>query len=84
MSTTAPTGAAESRSLVPASAASASPKTGALMMEWEERDGQVSARPLISRSLGSGAGGGAKLDFRPTGVVCQIAIPRYGHFHSGG
>ena len=37
---------------------------------------------LISRSLGSGANGGTKLEFHPTGVVCQILIPKYGHFHS--
>jgi two-component sensor histidine kinase len=60
---------------------------GALMIEWEERDGPLVTPPtasgfgqtLISRSLG-GPDGGAKLDFRPTGVVCQITIPKYGHF----
>lgn len=65
---------------------------GALVIEWEERDGPMVTPPtasgfgqtLISRSLGSGPGGGARIDFRPTGVVCQISIPRYGHFHSGG
>jgi hypothetical protein len=36
---------------------------------------------LISRSLGSGPGG-TKLEFRPSGVICQILIPRYGHFHA--
>ena len=63
---------------------------GALMIEWEERDGPLVTTPtssgfgqtLISRSLGSGPGGGTKLEYRPTGVVCQISIPKYGHFHS--
>lgn len=62
---------------------------GALVIEWEERDGPLVTPPtssgfgqtLISRSLGSTAGGGTRLEFRPTGVVCQISIPRYGHFH---
>nr|WP_228748315.1 HWE histidine kinase domain-containing protein [Bradyrhizobium sp. BR 10289] len=63
---------------------------GALLIEWEERDGPLVTAPtksgfgqtLISRSLGSGPGGGTKLEFLPTGVVCQISIPKYGHFHS--
>lgn len=62
---------------------------GALVIEWEERDGPLVTVPttsgfgqtLISRSLGSGSGGGTRLEFRPTGVVCQISIPKYGHFH---
>ncbi|RXH20866.1 PAS domain S-box protein [Bradyrhizobium guangzhouense] len=62
----------------------------ALLIEWEERDGPLVTPPtssgfgqtLISRSLGSGPSGGTKLEFRPTGVVCQIMIPKYGHFHS--
>jgi PAS domain S-box-containing protein len=63
---------------------------GALVIEWEEHDGPLVTPPtssgfgqtLISRSLGSGPGGGTKLEFRPSGVVCQISIPRYGHFHA--
>ncbi len=63
---------------------------GALQIEWEERDGPLVTPPtvsgfgqtLISRSLGSGPNGGTKLEYRPTGVVCQILIPKYGHFHS--
>ena len=63
---------------------------GALLIEWEERDGPLVTAPtssgfgqtLISRSLGSGPGGGTKLEFLPTGVICQISIPKYGHFHS--
>lgn len=62
---------------------------GALLIEWEERDGPLVTPPtssgfgqtLISRSLGSGPNGGTRLDFRPSGVLCQISIPRYGHFH---
>lgn len=56
---------------------------GALLIEWQEREGPLVTSPsssgfgqtLISRSLGSG---GAKLEFLPTGVVCKISIPRYG------
>ena len=63
---------------------------GALQIEWEERDGPLVTPPttsgfgqtLISRSLGSGPNGGTKLEYRPTGVVCQILIPKYGHFFS--
>lgn len=59
---------------------------GALTIEWQERDGPLVTPPmssgfgqtLISRSLGNG---GARLEFSPTGVVCRISIPRYGHFH---
>lgn len=55
---------------------------GALQIEWEERDGPLVTPPtvtgfgqtLISRSLGSGPNGGTKLEYRPTGVVCQILI----------
>jgi PAS domain S-box-containing protein len=62
---------------------------GALILEWQERDGPLVTPPgssgfgqtLISRSLGSGPNGGTKLEFRPTGVVCQITVPKYGHFH---
>ncbi|MBB1091175.1 PAS domain-containing protein [Rhodopseudomonas palustris] len=54
---------------------------GALMIEWQEHDGPLVTPPessgfgqaLISRSLGSG---GASLEFRPTGLICKIAIPR--------
>jgi PAS domain S-box-containing protein len=63
---------------------------GALQIEWEERNGPLVTPPtasgfgqtLISRSLGSGPNGGTKLEYRPTGVVCQILIPKYGHFFS--
>jgi PAS domain S-box-containing protein len=63
---------------------------GALQIEWEERDGPLVTPPttsgfgqtLISRSLGSGPNGGTKLEYRPSGVVCQIVIPKYGHFLS--
>jgi PAS domain S-box-containing protein len=63
---------------------------GSLIIEWRERDGPLVTPPtnsgfgqtLISRSLGSTAGG-TKLEFNPDGVVCRISIPRYGHFHNG-
>jgi PAS domain S-box-containing protein len=53
----------------------------ALSIEWQEQDGPLVTPPtssgfgqtLISRSLGSG---GAKLEFRPSGVVCRISVPR--------
>ncbi|UYO44462.1 PAS domain-containing protein [Rhodopseudomonas palustris] len=53
----------------------------ALTIEWQEHDGPPVTPPqssgfgqtLISRSLGNG---GAKLEFPPAGVVCQISIPR--------
>lgn len=62
---------------------------GYLIIEWRERDGPLVTPPaasgfgqnLISRSLGSEAGG-TKLEFNPEGVVCRISIPPYGHFHS--
>lgn len=54
----------------------------ALKVRWEESGGPVVVPPtrsgfgktLISRSLGSGAGG-AVLDFRPEGLVCEISVP---------
>lgn len=63
---------------------------GALILEWRETEGPLVTPPktsgfgqtLISRSLGSGSGG-AKLEYKPEGVVCRISIPRYGHFHMG-
>ncbi|MBR0852097.1 PAS domain-containing protein [Bradyrhizobium diazoefficiens] len=63
---------------------------GALLIEWEESGGPLVTPPtssgfgqtLISRSLGSGPNGGTRLEFRPTGVLCQISIPKYGHFHT--
>ncbi|MBR0778816.1 PAS domain-containing protein [Bradyrhizobium diazoefficiens] len=63
---------------------------GALLIEWEESGGPLVTPPtssgfgqtLISRSLGSGSNGGTRLEFRPTGVLCQISIPKYGHFHT--
>jgi len=56
---------------------------GALMIEWQERDGPLVTPPvssgfgqtLISRSLGNG---GTRLEFRAEGVVCKISIPRHG------
>jgi PAS domain S-box-containing protein len=61
---------------------------GSLIVEWRERGGPLVTPPtrsgfgqtLISRSLGSTAGG-TTLEFDPEGVVCRISIPRYGHFH---
>lgn len=62
---------------------------GSLIIRWQERGGPLVTAPaksgfgqtLIARSLGSSAGG-TKLEFNPEGIVCRIAIPRYGHFHS--
>lgn len=62
---------------------------GSLILEWQEHDGPLVTPPtksgfgqkLISRSLGSTAGG-TRLEFNPEGVVCRISIPRYGHFHT--
>jgi two-component sensor histidine kinase len=62
---------------------------GSLIVEWRERGGPLVTpstrsgfgQTLISRSLGSTAGG-TTLEFDPEGVVCRIAIPRYGHFHT--
>jgi two-component sensor histidine kinase len=54
-----------------------------LRLRWEEKGGPPVMEPmrkgfgsrLIERSLGSEAGGQARMDFAPTGLVCTIETP---------
>jgi PAS domain S-box-containing protein len=54
-----------------------------LHVEWRERDGPAVTPPerrgfgslLVERGIGADLGGQARLDFAPTGVVCEIEVP---------
>ena len=54
-----------------------------LRLRWEEKDGPPVVEPmrkgfgsrLIERSLGAEAGGQARMEFAPTGLVCTIETP---------
>jgi two-component sensor histidine kinase len=54
-----------------------------LRIEWRERDGPAVTAParrgfgslLVERGIGADLGGQARLDFAPTGVICEIEVP---------
>ena len=54
-----------------------------LQLRWEEKGGPLVTEPmrkgfgsrLIERSLGAEAGGQARMEFAPTGLVCIIETP---------